>query len=88
MPWTIHLNARSEKFLNRLDPKQQRLVAKAIDQMRDDPLEGDVKPLRDKKWSGFFRKRVGRYRLIFRPIHDDNYVEIREIVPRNEKTYR
>lgn len=88
MSWTVRLNSRSQKSLNRLDLKQRRRIARAIDEMRDDPFAGDVKPLKDKKWSGFFRKRVGRYRIIFFAHHDQNHIDLRAIVLRNEKTYQ
>ena len=38
--------------------------------MGEDPFQGDVRPLRGRQWQGRYRKRVGRYRIIFIPYHD------------------
>jgi len=56
--------------------------------MEADPFQGDVEPLRGKKWSGRYRKRVGRYRLIFVPDFEERCVEISAILVRSETTYR
>ena len=53
-----------------------------------DPFVGDVKPLKGKKLRGRFRKRVGRYRIIFTPFHRERHVEVSAILLRNESTYR
>ena len=59
-----------------------------MDRMRQDPFEGDVQPLKGKTWQERYRKRVGRYRLIFIPSHRERLVEISAILLRNERTYR
>ena len=56
--------------------------------MRDDPFGGDVIPLKGRRWQGRYRKRVGRYRIIFLPNHAEHIVEISAILLRNEHTYR
>lgn len=56
--------------------------------MEQDPFLGDVQPLKGRKWKGFYRKRTGRYRIIFFPNHQDRIIEVSAIVPRAEKTYR
>jgi mRNA-degrading endonuclease RelE of RelBE toxin-antitoxin system len=56
--------------------------------MEADPFQGDVQPLKGKGWRGRYRKRVGRYRLIFIPFHEQQRVEISAILLRSEKTYR
>jgi mRNA-degrading endonuclease RelE of RelBE toxin-antitoxin system len=56
--------------------------------MEQDPFLGDVQPLKGRKWKGFYRKRAGRYRIIFFPNHQDRIIEVSAIVPRTEKTYR
>ena len=56
--------------------------------MQNDPFQGDVQPLKGKQWQGRYRKRVGRYRVIFIPYHRERIVEISAILRRDEKTYR
>jgi len=64
------------------------MIGRAIDRMEADPFQGDVEPLKGRKWSGRYRKRVGRYRLIFVPDFQERRVEISAILVRSETTYR
>jgi mRNA-degrading endonuclease RelE of RelBE toxin-antitoxin system len=88
MPWTIRLSPQAARQLAALPRDQQVLLGRAIDRMEQDPFQGDVQPLKGKKWQGRYRKRVGRYRLIFIPYHNEHLVEISAILRRDEKAYR
>jgi mRNA-degrading endonuclease RelE of RelBE toxin-antitoxin system len=88
MPWTIRLSPPAAKQLRVLPRGHQATIGKAIDRMQNDPFQGDVQPLKGKKWQGRYRKRVGRYRLIFIPYHQERIVEISAILRRDEQTYR
>ena len=86
--WTIRLSPEATKQLAALPRDHQVTLGTAIDRMRQDPFQGNVQPLKGKRWHGRYRKRVGRYRLIFIPYHSEHIVEISAILRRNEKTYR
>jgi len=86
--WTIRLSPEAAKQFSALPHDHQQTLGKAIDRMQIDPFQGDVQPLKGKKWQGRYRKRIGRYRLIFIPYHEDHVVAISAILLRNEKTYR
>ncbi len=88
MAWTIRLSREAAEQLSKFPRDQQELIGRAIDRMREDPFQGDVEPLKGKKWKGRYRKRVGRYRLIFIPFRQVQRAEISAILPRTEKTYR
>ncbi len=88
MAWTIRLSSEAAGHLRRLTQDQQEMIAHAIDRMEADPFQGDVEPLKGKKWRGRYRKRVGRYRLVFVPFAQERRVEISAILLRSEKTYR
>lgn len=88
MPWTIRFSPEAEKQLSRLPRALQEPIAQSIDRMRNDPFQGNVKPLKGKQWKGRFRKRVGRYRVIFLPFHQEQVIEVSAIVLRSEGTYR
>jgi mRNA-degrading endonuclease RelE of RelBE toxin-antitoxin system len=88
MPWSIRLSPPVAKQLSVLPRDHQVTIGKAIDRMQNDPFQGDVQPLKGKKWQGRYRKRVGRYRLIFIPYHQERIVEISAILLRDEQTYR
>ena len=88
MAWTIAVTRKARKQFLKLPKNIQDQVADAIDGMEADPFLGDVKRIQNKKWEGHFRRRVGRYRLIFFPFPDKNAIEIREVTLRSESTYR
>ena len=88
MAWTIQLSSDAEKQLSKLPRDRRELVGKAIDRMEEDPFQGDVAPLKGKRWRGRYRKVVGGYRIIFLPFRHVQVVEISQILIRSEKTYR
>ena len=88
MAWTVRLSTEAARHLSRLPRDQQEMIGRAIDRMEADPFQGDVEPLKGRKWSGRYRKRVGRYRLIFVPDFQERRVEISAILVRSETTYR
>jgi mRNA-degrading endonuclease RelE of RelBE toxin-antitoxin system len=88
MSWRVELSHAAERHLARLPRGMQRRVARAIDGLEVDPLRGDVIPLKGRRWQGRYRKRVGRYRIIFSLDHDNRIVAISAILLRDESTYR
>ena len=88
MNWRVELSHRSERQLKRLPRDAQRRLARAIDELEHNPFQGDVIPLKGREWQGRYRKRVGRYRIIFTPYQEARLVEISAILLRNEQTYR
>jgi mRNA-degrading endonuclease RelE of RelBE toxin-antitoxin system len=88
MPWTIRLSPPAARQLRVLPRDHQVTIGKAINRMQNDPFQGDVQPLKGKQWQGRYRKRVGRYRVIFIPYYHDRIVEISAILLRDEKTSR
>lgn len=88
MTWSVRLAKEAERQFKRLTGDRQELILAHLREMREDPFRGDVKPLRGKKWKGRYRKRVGRYRIIFIAFRPLQIVEISQILLRAEKTYR
>jgi mRNA interferase RelE/StbE len=88
MLWDVRLAKAAAKQLEKLPRDYQTLLLKKLNEMRDGPFQGDVQPLKGKQHKGRYRKRVGRYRIIFAPDHDNRVVEVSAILPRDEKTYR
>ena len=88
MTWTVRLSRDAARQLRRLPQDQQALIRERLREMRDDPFRGDVIPLKGRRWQGWYRKRVGRYRIIFMLQHAEHVIEISAILPRNEQTYR
>lgn len=88
MPWLVRLSTDAERQVERLPADRQDQLLRSLREMAGDPFRGDTRPLKGRKWKGYYRKRVGRYRVIFLPRLQDRIIEISAIVPRTEKTYR
>ena len=88
MPWEAELSHEAARQLGRLPPKHRDLIAKSIDAMERDPFAGDVRALQGEEWNGAYRKRTGRYRIIFTANHESRVVGIAAILLRKEETYR
>jgi mRNA-degrading endonuclease RelE of RelBE toxin-antitoxin system len=88
MNWHAELSDAAERQLIRLPRDMQARIGRAIDELEADPFRGDVIPLKGRRWQGRYRKRVGRYRIIFMLNHTERIVEISTILLRNEQTYR
>jgi len=86
MSWVSELSRSAERQLSRLPRREQERIADAIDELEADPFQGDVRPLRGRHQRRY-RKRVGRYRIIFQLRHDERIVEISAILPRDDRTY-
>ena len=56
--------------------------------MENDPFAGNVKALRGQEWEGVYRKRAGRYRIIFEVPRQTRIVRVVATLLRSEKTYR
>ena len=88
MNWHVELATSAIKDLKRLPRDRQARVERSIDEMENDPMVGDVKPLKGSEWKGYYRKRVGSYRIIFTINTQAMTVEVSAIIIRSEKTYR
>jgi mRNA-degrading endonuclease RelE of RelBE toxin-antitoxin system len=67
MIWNVRLAKAAAKQLEKLPPDYQTLLLKKLNEMGDDPFQGDVQPLKGKQHQGRYRKRVGRYRIYLYP---------------------
>jgi mRNA-degrading endonuclease RelE of RelBE toxin-antitoxin system len=88
MKWAVELSASAVKELRRLPRDRLAQIARSIDEMGADPMAGDVKPLKGDEWKGYFRKRVGSYRIIFELDRASQVVAVSAILIRSERTYR
>ena len=88
MAWTIRFSSEASGQLSRLPRDQQEVIARAIDRMEADLFQGDVQPLKGRKWRWRYRKRVDKYRLIFVPFPQERRVEVSAILLRSGHTYR
>jgi len=88
MSWTVRLAKDAAQYLKRLPRDHRERLAKALEELAEDPRKGDVKPIKSGRFKGALRKRVGRYRIIFSLNLQERLVDVAAILPRSEKTYR
>ena len=88
MTWIVQIHDGAARQLKAIPPDRRQRVVDDIAAFEADPFRGLVKPLKGKDHKGHYRKVSGRYRVIFKPIHATNTVEVLAVLLRNEKTYR
>ena len=88
MSWHAELSDAAERQLKQLPRDVQQRMGRAIDDLEADPFHGDVIPLKGRRWHGRYRKRVGRYRIIFALHQAERIVEVSAILLRDERTYQ
>jgi mRNA-degrading endonuclease RelE of RelBE toxin-antitoxin system len=84
MAWVVSLGNRAEKNLRRVPAADRARILSALDEMRVDPLGGDVVKL---KGQSAFRRRVGSYRIIFSVDSQGMGVAILDVQRRTSTTY-
>lgn len=84
MPWTVKVSSHAEKHYNRLGRKtREKIREKPFDfsQLKNPLVHKDVKPLVGEL-KGFYRLRVGEYRVVFSVIPGQKTIAIVNIAPR------
>ncbi len=64
MAYQVRVAKRALKALQRLPQDVKDAIKTAIDALAEDPFSGDVRALTGE-WRGFYRKRVGHYRILY-----------------------
>jgi mRNA-degrading endonuclease RelE of RelBE toxin-antitoxin system len=86
MTWTLEFARSVPKTLRRLPLRDHRTVMAELEEMRRDPLSGDVRRLTNHPVS--FRRRVGNYRILFDLDPASRTVLVHDVVRRSSTTYR
>jgi mRNA-degrading endonuclease RelE of RelBE toxin-antitoxin system len=87
MNWVCNLSKDAIKQLGKIPKTYQGQLANAIDEMEVNPFAGDVCPIKSGEFKGGFRKRVGKYRIIFSADTDTKTAFVFAIVRRSDTTY-
>lgn len=85
MRWELHLRDRAKKAAGRLPKKDRIRIAKALDELMDDPYVGDIEKLEGEENS--WRRRSGAYRIKFQIMTESKIIFVYEIERRSSKTY-
>lgn len=79
---SVKINKKALKELDALPPDARGRILNACRSMRNDPFEGDVRPLAGH--AGVFRRRMGNYRIAFSVNFNENEVLILKIGKRDK----
>jgi mRNA interferase RelE/StbE len=85
MNFTVRVSNRAQKSLKGIPAADRRRVIAALADMAADPLAGDVVKL---VGTDTFRRRVGKYRIVFGIDFRQSVVGIIDVLRRTTTTYR
>ena len=86
MNWDYRLSSRAERALGRIPARDQSRINRALNEMKQDSLSGDIARLRGE-YQGAFRRRVGLWRIVFTLRPEIQTVIIHDIRRRTSTTY-
>ena len=76
----VLLRPIARRYLDRLNQPDNGNIKTALRDLSKEPPEGDIKPLLGK--AGYFRLRVGKYRVLFR--YENDTIFVTNIDPRGQ----
>jgi len=86
MPWTLRVARVVERKLQRLAPKDRRLILAALDDLQRDPYRAALEPLKHQPTG--YRLRVGNWRLPTDIFADELVIVVSDLLRRTSTTYR
>ena len=84
--WTVKVSSKAERYLVKLDQVLKERIKKELTSLSDseNPLSHEnVKPLTGDL-RGFYRMRIGRYRVVFALLNDAKTIAVVNIAPRGD----
>jgi mRNA interferase RelE/StbE len=89
MGWDCKFDKKAAKDLQKLTKLQQKRILQAISIVAKDPYQkhNQVKRL-SGNLTGYFRLRIGDFRVLYLVDQNDRAIYIKAVLPRNEKTYK
>ena len=85
MNWQVFVTDPARRQLSKIYLQDAEKVESAIDGMANDPYIGDIQKLSGK--NDVWRRRVGSYRIFYKPDFNQRIIYILEILRRTSKTY-
>jgi mRNA interferase RelE/StbE len=84
-PHNLVIKATAERDFNNIDAKSKERIVRAIDNLKEVPFPRGCRDIKAKR--GFFRIRVGNYRIIYSWKNLPRTVTINHIRRRDKHTY-
>jgi mRNA-degrading endonuclease RelE of RelBE toxin-antitoxin system len=86
MNWDFQLASAARRAFRSMPTKDRERINRALNEMKSDPLSGDIVSLRGE-YEGQFRRRVGSWRIIFSLDPAAHLILIGDIRRRSSTTY-
>jgi len=64
MRWGVRLSKDVVRYLSRLEEKRRMVLRTALEDFRENPFLGDMKPIKGRTCT--YRTKVGSYRIIYK----------------------
>ncbi len=81
--YQLRLEKRARKTLEKISEPVKSRIINALEEMAQDPFSGDIRALQGE-WKGFYRRRVGDFRIIYSVDSDIKVVSVESIVDRKD----
>jgi mRNA interferase RelE/StbE len=81
--YQLRLEKRATKALKKISEPVKSRIINALEEIIQDPFSGDIKALQGE-WKGFYRRRVGDFRIIYSVDSDIKIVSVESIVDRKD----
>lgn len=84
MSWSIRVSSTAEKYFKKLDKKLQRKIKDKLRALsgQQNSLENPQVRALTGELKGFYRLRVGDYRIIFALLKEEKVIAVVNILPR------
>jgi mRNA interferase RelE/StbE len=84
MSWSIKVSSIAEKYFKKLDKKRRRKIKEKLLALsrQQNPLENTQVKVLTGELKGFFRLRIGDYRIIFALLEEGKVIAVVNIFPR------
>ena len=86
MTWDFRLASSAQRALRSMPAKDRARINRVLNEMKTDPLSGDIVSLKGE-YHGLFRRRVGSWRIIFMLKPEERVVLVADILRRTSTTY-
>lgn len=86
MSWKIRVSSDAEKYYRKLDKKLRKRIRDSLFNLseRENPLEHPQVKALTGDLRGFYRLRVGNYRIIFALVEESKMIAVVNIFPRGD----
>lgn len=85
--YRLEVERQAQKALARLPRDIQQRIEAKIDSLAEDPRPAGCEPVQDAP-KGTYRARVGRYRVIYVVLDDEQVAIVAKVRKRDESTYK